>query len=68
MSDRIADGIFGAELEVEATEEGLEFGSGYSTLSWDWIERARKALIGADASSQSGGESPTSSCASEVRT
>ncbi len=40
----IPDGIFGDEMEVEATAEGLEFGSGYSTLSWQWIQRAYKAL------------------------
>ena len=33
----IADGIFGGRLSVEATDEGLEFGDGYSTLCWDWI-------------------------------
>ena len=36
----IADGIFGDQLSVEATKDGLEFGDGYSTLSWDWILRA----------------------------
>ena len=37
----VPDGIFGDEMAVEATVEGLEFGGGYSTLSWEWIERAR---------------------------
>lgn len=41
----IADGIFGGQLSVEATEEGLEFGDGYSSLSWDWILAAREKIL-----------------------
>ena len=47
----IADGIFGNELAVEATEDGLEFGDGYSTLSWDWILRALSTVRLDDAES-----------------
>jgi hypothetical protein len=40
----ILDGQLGDSIEVEATQEGLEFG-GYSVLEWVWIDSARKALI-----------------------
>jgi hypothetical protein len=40
----IADGIFGDKMNVVATEEGLEFGDGYSMIPWAWIERAATVL------------------------
>jgi hypothetical protein len=49
----VSDGILGSTIKVDATDKGLEFGEGYSTFSWAWIERARKAVIGADAASPS---------------
>lgn len=53
----VPDGIFGSTIEVDATNEGLEFGGGYSSLSWAWIDRARKALIASDEEPPSGRES-----------
>jgi hypothetical protein len=39
----VLDGLFGSEMEVIATEEGLEFESG-STLSWEWIDSAHRSV------------------------
>ena len=39
----VLDGYFGSDMEVVATEEGLEFESG-STLSWEWIDSARRSV------------------------
>lgn len=46
----ILDGNLGSELDVCATDDGLEFG-GYSTLTWDWIDAARLSHFRALASS-----------------
>lgn len=38
------DGCHNAEIEVEATPEGLEFDTG-NFISWEWIDSAREALL-----------------------
>ena len=43
----VLDGIFGTEMEVVATDEGLELG-GYATLSWKWIDSARRIVQPSD--------------------
>jgi len=43
----IPDGIFGDSIEVEATEEGLEFG-GYSILPWSWVVSALRKFHKSD--------------------
>lgn len=47
----IPDGIFGDEIEVDATIDGLEFGNGYSILPWSWIlsafQETRPVIVGA---------------------
>ena len=65
----VADGYFGDQITVEATDEGLEFGDGYSTLCWDWIlsafhrvhDRADKPSLGDRGSHTSDHESVTPS-------
>jgi len=32
----VLDGQFGSEMDVIATQEGLEFG-GYATIPWKWL-------------------------------
>ena len=48
----IPDGFLGTTIEVDATEEGLEFGCGYSTLSWDWILAAFRSVQPLDVDSR----------------